>query len=219
LPIFHWTVLGLSRWNRFTTLTVTASITGALWRLKRTADLLTQVSVEALLREQRVTTHLVGRNKRFVFTPQRVTSETEDGRLLEARDDPRSAFRGQLQETAWDDLHVAYFSRTTQYSLLCCLARAGQVRQGDLVGLTHLEETTLTRNLRPLAAAGWVSVRSGDDRREKLVRITDAGAAKLAEARPAWERAQTRMQALLPKGTWQGLLAILPEIERLTAGA
>ena len=28
---------GLSRWNRFTALTATASITGARWRLKRTA--------------------------------------------------------------------------------------------------------------------------------------------------------------------------------------
>jgi DNA-binding MarR family transcriptional regulator len=109
--------------------------------------------------------------------------------------------------------------RATQYSLLSVLARAGQVRQGDLSGLTHLEETTLTRNLRPLVAAGWVSVRPGEDRREKLVRITVAGTAKLAEARPAWERAQARMQALLPEGTWQRLMAILPEVARLTAGA
>ncbi len=109
--------------------------------------------------------------------------------------------------------------RTTQYSLLHVLTRAGQVRQGDLGGLTHLEETTLTSNLRPLMAAGWVSIRSGEDRREKLVRITEAGTAKLAEARPAWKRAQARMQALLPEGAWQGLLAILPEIARLTAGA
>jgi DNA-binding MarR family transcriptional regulator len=108
--------------------------------------------------------------------------------------------------------------RTTQYSLLSMLARAGQVRQGDLGGLIHLEETTLTRNLRPLVAAGWVSVRSGDDRREKLVRITKAGTAKLAEARPAWERAQKRMQVLLPEGAWQGLMAMLPEVARLTAG-
>ena len=109
--------------------------------------------------------------------------------------------------------------RTTQYSLLSILARAGHVRQGDLSGLTHLEETTLTRNLRPLVAVGWVSVQSGDDHREKLVRITEAGTAKLAEARPAWQRAQKRMQALLPEGAWQGLMAILPEVARLTAGA
>src|ERR1700675_1666685 len=78
--------------------------------------------------------------------------------------------------------------RTTQYSLLRVLARAGQVRQGDLSGLASLEETTLTRNLRPLVNAGWIAVRSGEDRREKLVTITKAGVATLAEARPAWKR-------------------------------
>jgi DNA-binding MarR family transcriptional regulator len=109
--------------------------------------------------------------------------------------------------------------RTTQYSLLCALARAGQARQGDLSGLTSLDETTLTRNLRPLVDAGWVAIRSGDDRREKLVTLTEAGTAKLAEARPAWERAQSRMQALVPEGVWRGLMAVLPKVARLTEGA
>jgi DNA-binding MarR family transcriptional regulator len=109
--------------------------------------------------------------------------------------------------------------RTTQLSLLHVLGRAGPVRQGDLGDLIHLEETTVTRNLRPLVAAGWVSVRSGDDRREKIVTITDAGTAKLREARPAWERAQARMRALLPEVTRQGLLTLLPEVARLTAKA
>jgi hypothetical protein len=98
--------------------TATASITGALWQLKRTAHLLTQVSVEALLDEQDVTTHLLGWNKRLVFTPQRVASETEDGRLLEARDDPRAAFHGHLPETAWDELHVAYFNSYALWTYL-----------------------------------------------------------------------------------------------------
>ena len=109
--------------------------------------------------------------------------------------------------------------RTTQYSLLRVLARAGQVRQGDLGDLTHLDETTLTRNLRPLLKAGWIAVHSGDDRRERLITITKAGTAKLAEARPAWERAQARMRALLPEGAWQALQATLPEVARLAAGA
>ena len=87
--------------------------------------------------------------------------------------------------------------RTTQYSLLRVVAKAGEVRQGDLSGLTSLDETTLTRNLRPLVKARWIDVRSGDDRREKLVTITKAGTAKLAEADPAWQRAQARMRTLL----------------------
>src|SRR3954464_14685678 len=61
--------------------------------------------------------------------------------------------------------------RTTQYSLLRVLETAGRAREGDLSGLTSLDETTLTRNLRPLVDASWIAVRSGVDRREKLVKI------------------------------------------------
>ena len=105
--------------------------------------------------------------------------------------------------------------RTTQYSLLQRLRRVGEVRQRDLGGLTSLDETTLTRNLRPLIDAGWVAIRPGEDRREKLIRLTDAGVAKLHEARPAWERAQDRLRSRLPKGTWASLMDLLPELTRL----
>ena len=106
--------------------------------------------------------------------------------------------------------------RMTQYSLLCVLTRAGQIRQGALSGPTSLDQTTLSRGLRPLVAAGWVSVRSGNDRREKLLAVTAAGTAKLTEACPAWERAQARVQALLPPGKRRRLLAILAEIAKLS---
>jgi DNA-binding MarR family transcriptional regulator len=108
--------------------------------------------------------------------------------------------------------------RTTQYSLLQLLRRSGEVRQRDLAELTLHDETSLTRSLRPLIDAGWVAVRTGDDRREKWLTITAGGLAKLEEARPAWERAQARLQALLPEGAWRALMATLPEIARLTAG-
>jgi len=44
---------------------------------------------------------------------------------------------------------------------------------------------------------------------------TDAGAAKLREARPAWERAQERLRSRLPKEIWASLLDLLPELTRL----
>jgi DNA-binding MarR family transcriptional regulator len=105
--------------------------------------------------------------------------------------------------------------RTTQCSLLRRLRGAGEIRQRDLGERTSLDETTLTRNLRPLIHAGWVAVRPGEDRREKLIRLTDAGAAKLQEARPAWASAQQRLRSRLPQGTWSSLLDILPEVTRL----
>jgi DNA-binding MarR family transcriptional regulator len=109
--------------------------------------------------------------------------------------------------------------RTTQLSLLQLLRRSGEVRQRDLAARTLHDETSLTRSLRPLVEAGWVAVRTGEDRREKWLTITTGGLAKIEEARPAWERAQARIQALLPEATWRGLMEILPEVARLTAGS
>jgi DNA-binding MarR family transcriptional regulator len=104
--------------------------------------------------------------------------------------------------------------RTTQFSLLRYLKHLGAVRQRDLGALTSLDETTLTRNLRLLIDAGWVAIDAGQDRREKLVRLTEVGAAKLSKARPAWERAQERMRSRLSKGDWSSLLDRLPGLVR-----
>jgi DNA-binding MarR family transcriptional regulator len=117
----------------------------------------------------------------------------------------------------YDDEFRSIGLRTTQYSVLQLLRRAGEVRQRDLAGLTMHDETSLTRSLRPLVQARWVAVRIGEDRREKWLTITAGGVAKLKEARPAWERAQARIHAMLPDRVWRGLMEILPEVARLTA--
>ena len=119
----------------------------------------------------------------------------------------------------YDDELRAVGLRTTQYSLLQLLHRSGEVRQRDLAERTLHDETSLTRSLRPLVEAGWIAVRAGDDRREKWFRLTAAGLVKLEEARPASERAQARMQALLPEGAWRGLMENLTEVARHTAGS
>jgi DNA-binding MarR family transcriptional regulator len=109
--------------------------------------------------------------------------------------------------------------RTTQFTLLSLLNRAGEVRQGDLSGRLLLEETTLTRNLRALVNSKLVAIRPGTDRREKLVALTPKGSAKLEDARPAWARAQERMKALLSQGLWDNLLGVLPVVAKLAAEA
>lgn len=100
--------------------------------------------------------------------------------------------------------------RATQYGLLRLLEGSGEARQRDLGDLAMLDETTLTRNLRPLEKAGWVAIRAGADRREKLVAITDAGRAKVEQAGPSWSRAQERLQGALPEGSWDVLRRALP---------
>src|SRR5262249_2244961 len=90
--------------------------------------------------------------------------------------------------------------RTTQHAVLRLLDRVGEVRKGDLGEMGSLDETTLTRSLRLLEVNGWVTIRAGADRREKLVAITNSGKKKLEQARPSWMRAQKRMRRILPAG-------------------
>jgi DNA-binding MarR family transcriptional regulator len=104
--------------------------------------------------------------------------------------------------------------RTTQFSLLRYIARLGEVRQRDLGKAISLDETTLTRNLRPLINSGWVEANPGGDRREKLIRLTKAGESLLLKAGPVWERAQRRLRSRVPMGTWSSLLNLLPELTR-----
>ena len=102
--------------------------------------------------------------------------------------------------------------------MLQLLRRSGEVRQGDLAELTLHDETTLTRNLRPLVDAGWD--RRPDRGRPPREVVTITAAEWRSSRKPARVGAgQVRMQALLPEGAWQRLLAILPEIAKLTAGA
>ena len=104
--------------------------------------------------------------------------------------------------------------RVTQFALLSLLSRSGEVRQGDLGEMASLDETTLTRSLRPLKKSGWVTIRAGADRREKLVAITEAGKEKVEQARPAWSRAQERLRRALPDRTWDSLFAALPDVTK-----
>jgi len=89
-----------------------------LWHLKGQPDVLKNIQVEAQLNHQHLITHLIGKDRRTIFTPDRVSIESESGVLEESRDDPRSAYRGQSLESPWDDLHVAYFASYALWSYL-----------------------------------------------------------------------------------------------------
>ena len=75
----------------------------------------------------------------------------------------------------------------TQFGLLTALATTGEANQKRLSAGFAMDSTTLTRTLGPLLKQGWVRVRPGEDRRERLFRLTQAGKRKLAEAQRHWE--------------------------------
>jgi len=78
----------------------------------------------------------------------------------------------------------------TQFSLLVAVQLMGSPTVTALAAKVELDRTTLTRDLCPLARRGLVSVEPGEDRRTRVVRLTDDGGARVAEAYPRWREAQ-----------------------------
>lgn len=89
--------------------------------------------------------------------------------------------------------------KVTQYSLLAhARRRPGQPAPtlSELALALHTDRTTLTRNLKPLADAGYIDVMPGADARSKAVVVTPHGEAALLAARPLWRAAQMRLREL-----------------------
>lgn len=109
---------GLARWSQLETLTADLSVTGALWRIKGQAGALQQIRIEAELPRQKLTTHFRGQDKRTTFTPDFVTLQSEGGRQLQCRENPRSSFAGQVLNSPWDELQLAYFNSYALWTYL-----------------------------------------------------------------------------------------------------
>lgn len=109
---------GLDRWNQLTAITVTASITGALFHVKGKADAVKDVRFEADTKRQLLTMDYVGQDKQSVFEPSRVVIQRRDGAPIDARDEPERSLEGHQLETPWDDIHLAYFTGEALWTYL-----------------------------------------------------------------------------------------------------
>jgi len=108
--------------------------------------------------------------------------------------------------------------RITQYPILSWLAVAGPMTMNVLAERMVLDRATLGHNLRPLEAQGLVTMRAGDDRRSRVVALTDAGKQRLAEARPAWKAAQKTFEAAFGPEDSAALRATMVRLARLDFG-
>jgi DNA-binding MarR family transcriptional regulator len=116
------------------------------------------------------------------------------------------------------DLEMARLGlKTTQYSLLSHVLKLGPIRPGDLARAMTMDASTLTRNLKPLIAAGWVELGAGADGRSRSVSITPAGRDKRAEAQRRWRIAQEGINARLGVDRVMALHALVDESLELLA--
>jgi len=116
----------------------------------------------------------------------------------------------------YDSFVAATGLKNTQYSLLSHVVLLGPIRPSDLAQRMRLDASTLTRNLQPLIAQGWLRQGPGDDARSRLVEASEAGRAKRAEAQRAWKQAQLALNARLGSERVAALHALLEDcIDRL----
>jgi DNA-binding MarR family transcriptional regulator len=99
----------------------------------------------------------------------------------------------------YDDALRPLGLHATQLTVLNAVAMAGEgATLGRLADILAMDQTTLSRNLRPLQAAGLVQLARVDgDRRMRAARLTPAGERMVEDALPAWTQAHARVVAAL----------------------
>lgn len=85
-----------------------------------------------------------------------------------------------------------------QFSLLMSLNRPEPPNLGSVAALLAMDRTTLTANLKPLEVRGLVETEPDPkDRRARLLRLTQAGRAVLAQATPIWRHLHREIEKVL----------------------
>jgi DNA-binding MarR family transcriptional regulator len=113
----------------------------------------------------------------------------------------------------YDRFMAPYGLRSTQFSILSVLRRAGPLSINALAAELVMDRTTMGRNVRPLQRSGLVTaVVSRDDRRSRLLQLTPRGLARINAARKGWTQAQAGFEAAFGKGRAGELRGLLREV-------
>ena len=119
----------------------------------------------------------------------------------------------RILTAVYDDALRPFGIVAPQFSLLVLIAEFGPVSRSDLGRRTQHERSTLTRNLQPLIAHGWVaeSVPASDGRSRPLS-LTQDGKTLLQSAADAWSAAQGHAARLLGEDGARDLMNIAREL-------
>jgi len=78
-----------------------------------------------------------------------------------------------------------------QFSILRAVSFAKETTNKELQNILVLDQTTLTRNLKPLFRDGYLQTTSDpNDGRLKTIRLTQSGRGLYEQALPIWQQAQ-----------------------------
>lgn len=111
---------------------------------------------------------------------------------------------------AYDEALAPSGVRITELTMLVAGGVAPDAPLSRLAEVLSLDRTTLTRDLKRLEDRGLLHVVPGEDRRSRVVRLTEEGRDVLANAFPRWRAAQERLGATAAV-TWRDVAAKVAE--------
>ena len=133
--------------------------------------------------------------------------------------EPEMCNCGALRQAArrvtklYDDALAPIGLGVNQLSILVRLNLVGPSTIQDLARLLVMDRSTLGHLLRPLEKRGFVTLEvSKQDRRSRMIALTEAGKAAVAKARPRWAAAQRRFEGKFGKEAALELRTVLKEI-------
>lgn len=95
-----------------------------------------------------------------------------------------------------------------QFSILRVIDHYKQTTNSELQEAMSIDQTTLSRNLKPLIRDGYISVSQGDDLRVKLLSLSAEGKSLFKEGTKYWQRAQKEVMQKLGKENTEKVIAI-----------
>ena len=96
-----------------------------------------------------------------------------------------------------------------QFNILAAVAARDLTSAGEISKLLAMDRTTLSRNLKPLRQAGYVTTEGGAGRRPDVLALTSAGRVVFSKAAVLWRQAQSQLTERLGSGQAGVLLQTL----------
>jgi DNA-binding MarR family transcriptional regulator len=106
----------------------------------------------------------------------------------------------------YDDIMVTSGIKATQFTMLGAVALMGPASVSRLAEHLALDRTTLTRNLKVLAEQGLITISAGEDRRERVVKLSGDGQDAIARATPVWREAQDTLIDRFGEDRWRRMI-------------
>jgi|SRR5690625_130066 len=102
---------------------------------------------------------------------------------------------------------------SSQWSILFCLYHFGTMTQTEIWKYLNVEAPTVTRSLTKMEKNGWVIRKQGEDKRERLIELTDEAKRKFTTIKQSVTKMEDQLLANLTNNEKEQLYYLLNKIK------